>query len=68
PKAFDILACIGNYQQAVMKLTNLGIELAYDPGVMVNYLGHLVRHGIEVKDGDCIVWAWFLWDSVQNYA
>lgn len=68
PEAFDILTCIGNYQHAVMKLTNLGIELAYDPGVMVSYSGRLVRHGIKVKDGDRIVWAWFLRDSVHNYA
>jgi hypothetical protein len=60
--------CIGNYQHAIMKLTNLGIELSYDLGVLVSYLGCLVRHGIEVKNGDHIVWAWFLQDSIHNYA
>ncbi|KAG2336272.1 hypothetical protein BDR05DRAFT_896919, partial [Suillus weaverae] len=68
PEAFDILTCIGGYWHAIMQLTNLGIELAYNPGVMVSYSGRLVRHGIRVDKGDHIVWAWFLWDSVHNYA
>ncbi|KAG1777152.1 hypothetical protein EV702DRAFT_970130, partial [Suillus placidus] len=68
PEAFDILTCIGGYQQAIMQLTNLRIKLAYNPVVMVSYLGLLVRHGIKVDKGDHIVWAWFLWDSIHNYA
>ncbi|KAG1730913.1 hypothetical protein EDB19DRAFT_1641076, partial [Suillus lakei] len=46
PEAFDILTCIGSYQHTVMQLTNLGIELVYNPGVMVSYSRCLVRHGI----------------------
>ncbi|KAG1778075.1 hypothetical protein EV702DRAFT_939786, partial [Suillus placidus] len=65
PKAFDILTCIGSYRQ---QLANLRIKLAYNPGVMVSYSGRLVRHGIRVDKGDHIVWAWFLRDSVHNYA
>ncbi|KAG1868424.1 hypothetical protein F4604DRAFT_1551397, partial [Suillus subluteus] len=68
PEAFDILTCIGSYRQATMKLPNLGIELAYNLGVMVSYLGHLVRHGIRVDEGNQIVWSWFLRDSIHNYA
>ncbi|KAG1738076.1 uncharacterized protein EDB91DRAFT_1249372 [Suillus paluster] len=68
PEAFDILTCIRSYPHAVMQLTNLGIELVYNPGVMVSYSGHLVRHGICIDEGDQMVWAWFLWDSVHNYA
>ncbi|KAG1845826.1 hypothetical protein F4604DRAFT_1540599, partial [Suillus subluteus] len=51
-----------------MQLKNFGIELAYNPGVVVSYLGCLIRHGISVPEGNQIVWAWFLWDSVHNYA
>ncbi|KAG1726347.1 uncharacterized protein EDB91DRAFT_1254366 [Suillus paluster] len=51
-----------------LKFTNLGIELVYNPGVMVSYSGHLVRYGIRVDEGDQMVWAWFLQDSVHNYA
>ncbi|KAG0699571.1 hypothetical protein DFH29DRAFT_1001909 [Suillus ampliporus] len=68
PEAFDILTSIGSYRHAVMQLTNLGIELIYNPGVMESYSGHLVRHGIHVDQGDWVVWAWFLWDSMHNYA
>ncbi|KAG2744594.1 hypothetical protein P692DRAFT_20743962 [Suillus brevipes Sb2] len=63
PEAFDILTCIGNYHHGVMQLTNLDINLLYNPGVMVSYSGRLVRHGINVAEGDRIVWAWFLRDS-----
>ncbi|KAG1839395.1 hypothetical protein C8R48DRAFT_621665 [Suillus tomentosus] len=68
PEAFDILTCISSYQHAIMRLTNLGIDLVYNPGVMVSYSGRLVRHGIHVNEGDRIVWAWFMRDSVHNYA
>ncbi|KAG2053190.1 hypothetical protein BDR06DRAFT_886348 [Suillus hirtellus] len=67
-EGFDILTCIGSYKHAVMNLTNLGINLLYNPGVMVSYSGWLVRHGVQVGDGDRIVWAWFMRDSVHNYA
>ncbi|KAG0707288.1 hypothetical protein DFH29DRAFT_995092 [Suillus ampliporus] len=67
PKAFDILMSIGSYQHAVMQLTNLRIKLIYNPGIMVSYSSRLVRHGIHVDQGDQMVWAWFLWDSVHNY-
>ncbi|KAG1847056.1 hypothetical protein F4604DRAFT_1594712 [Suillus subluteus] len=60
PEAFDILTSIGSYRCATMKLPNLGIEMAYNPGVMVSYSGRLVRHGIRVDEGDQIVWSWFL--------
>ncbi|KAG2057283.1 hypothetical protein BDR06DRAFT_878268 [Suillus hirtellus] len=68
PEGFDILTCIGSYKHAVMNLTNLGIDLLYNLGVMVSYSGRLVRHSVWVEDGDRIVWAWFMRDSVHNYA
>ncbi|KAG0701035.1 hypothetical protein DFH29DRAFT_806870 [Suillus ampliporus] len=68
PEAFDILTSIGSYRHAVMQLTNLGIELIYNPGIMVSYSSRLVRHGICVDQGDRVVWAWFLQDSMHNYA
>ncbi|KAG1853135.1 hypothetical protein F4604DRAFT_1591681 [Suillus subluteus] len=68
PEAFDILTCIGNYHHGVMQLTNLGIDLLYDPGVMVSYLGPSSQTWYNVTEGDQIVWAWFLQDSVHNYA
>ncbi|KAG1752270.1 hypothetical protein EDD22DRAFT_784809, partial [Suillus occidentalis] len=37
PKAVDILTCIWNYHHRVMQLTNLGINLLYNQGVMVSY-------------------------------
>ncbi|KAG1743977.1 uncharacterized protein EDB91DRAFT_1246861 [Suillus paluster] len=68
PEAFNILICIGSYPHAIMQLTNLGIELVYNPGVMVSYSSRLVRHGIRIDEGDRMVWAWFLRDSMHNYA
>ncbi|KAG1854632.1 hypothetical protein F4604DRAFT_1591087, partial [Suillus subluteus] len=57
---FDILTSIGSYRCVTMKLPNLGIEMAYNPGVMVSYLGCLVKHRIRVDEGNQIVWFWFL--------
>ncbi|KAG1850783.1 hypothetical protein C8R48DRAFT_539029, partial [Suillus tomentosus] len=51
----------------LMHLINLSIDIAYDPSVMVGYLGRLVRYGVQVDESDRIVWAWFVHDSVHNY-
>ncbi|KAG1873302.1 hypothetical protein C8R48DRAFT_769736 [Suillus tomentosus] len=47
PEGLDILTCTGGYDRTVMQLTNLGIDLVYNPGVMVSYSGRLVRHGVR---------------------
>ncbi|KAG2341752.1 hypothetical protein BDR05DRAFT_862418, partial [Suillus weaverae] len=65
PEGFDILTCIGGYDNGIMQLTNLGIDLAYDSGVMVSYSGRLMRHSIRVGEGDRIIWTWFMRDSVH---
>ncbi|KAG0694421.1 hypothetical protein DFH29DRAFT_766035, partial [Suillus ampliporus] len=65
---FNILTSIGSYQHAIMQLTNLRIKLIYNLGIMVSYSGRLVRHGIRVDQGDRVVWALFLQDSMHNYA
>ncbi|KAG1901136.1 uncharacterized protein F5891DRAFT_1187832 [Suillus fuscotomentosus] len=67
PEGFNILTSIRSYRQAMMHLINLGIDIAYDPGVMVGYSGRLVRHGVRVDEGDRIIWAWFVRDSIHNY-
>ncbi|KAG2053985.1 hypothetical protein BDR06DRAFT_885024 [Suillus hirtellus] len=38
-EGFDILTSIKSYDNIVMNLINLGIDLAYNPGVMVSYSG-----------------------------
>ncbi|KAG1758106.1 hypothetical protein EDD22DRAFT_957200 [Suillus occidentalis] len=37
PEGFDILTCIGGYDNGVMQLTNLGINIAYNSGVMMMF-------------------------------
>ncbi|KAG2056556.1 hypothetical protein BDR06DRAFT_879685 [Suillus hirtellus] len=39
PEGFNILTSIGSYRQAMMHLINLGINIAYDPSIMVGYSG-----------------------------
>ncbi|KAG2058072.1 hypothetical protein BDR06DRAFT_877060 [Suillus hirtellus] len=68
PEGFDILTSIRSYDNAVINLTNLEIDLGYNPGVMVSYSGRLVRHSVQVSEGNRIVWAWFMQDSVHNHA
>ncbi|KAG1873176.1 hypothetical protein F4604DRAFT_1582643, partial [Suillus subluteus] len=66
PEGFDIMTSIGHYCDGLMTLSNLGIQLQYNSGVMVGCSGHNVRHGVTYT-GDCIVWAWFMRDSLHNF-
>lgn len=66
PEGFDIMTSVGHYGDGVMTLSNLGIQLQYNSGVMVACSGHIVRHGVTCT-GDRIVWAWFMRDSLHNF-
>ncbi|KAG1806163.1 hypothetical protein EV424DRAFT_1329844 [Suillus variegatus] len=37
PEGFNILTSIRSYRKDMMHLINLGINIAYDPGIMVGY-------------------------------
>ncbi|KAG1888800.1 hypothetical protein F4604DRAFT_1569550, partial [Suillus subluteus] len=66
PEGFDVMSSVSHYCNGLMTLYNLSIWLQYNLGAMVGCSGHFVRHGIAYT-GDCIVWAWFICDSLQNF-
>jgi len=68
PQWFDILGSVGDYKNGGMALPGLGIELMYDPGVMVAISGKIIRHGVPRVDGDRVCWAWYMRDAVHEYA
>jgi len=35
---------------------------------MIAFSGRIVRHGVHEVEGDQIVWAWYMRDSVHIYA
>ncbi|KAG1888825.1 hypothetical protein F4604DRAFT_1502486, partial [Suillus subluteus] len=49
---FDVMTSIGNYGGARMKMPNIGIEIVYDSGAMAAGSGRIIRHGVDVVDGD----------------
>ncbi|KAG2112263.1 uncharacterized protein F5147DRAFT_650910 [Suillus discolor] len=53
---FDIMTSIGGYTSARMKMPNIGIEIAYDAGVMAGASGRIVRHGVNWVNGDQVGW------------
>lgn len=61
------MTTVGNYQPAVMEFTNLGISFSYDSGSMIASSCRLMRHAMEVKEGDRIVTAWYMRDSIHNF-
>ncbi|KAG2067442.1 hypothetical protein BDR04DRAFT_986172, partial [Suillus decipiens] len=64
PEGIDVMSSIGHYYNGLMTLSNLGIHLRYNSGAMVGCSGCIVRHGVT-STGDCIVWAWFMWDTLH---
>ncbi|KAG1794243.1 uncharacterized protein HD556DRAFT_1237074, partial [Suillus plorans] len=49
---FDIMTSVGSYTLAQIKMPNVGIEIAYDLGVMAGTSGRIVRHGVNWVNGD----------------
>ncbi|KAG1876089.1 hypothetical protein C8R48DRAFT_759440 [Suillus tomentosus] len=44
---FDIMTSVGGNTSARMKMPNIGIEIAYNAGVMAGASGRIVRHGVN---------------------
>ncbi|KAG1863196.1 hypothetical protein DFJ58DRAFT_656576 [Suillus subalutaceus] len=49
---FDVMTSVGNYGGARMKMPNIGIEIVYVSGAMAVGSGRIIRHGVDVVDGD----------------
>ncbi|KAG1795243.1 uncharacterized protein BJ212DRAFT_1204657, partial [Suillus subaureus] len=64
PEGFDLMTSVGNYSDDLMTLSSLRIQLQYNSGSMVTCSRHIIRHGFMFT-GDCIIWAWFMCDSLH---
>ncbi|KAG1906164.1 uncharacterized protein F5891DRAFT_942050 [Suillus fuscotomentosus] len=64
---FDIMTSIGDYGPARMKFPNIGIEIAYNSGVMVGTSGRVVRHGVDSVIGDRVSWVWYMRDDIYKF-
>ncbi|KAG1804571.1 hypothetical protein EV424DRAFT_1544600 [Suillus variegatus] len=64
---FDIMTSVGRYGPARMKMPNIGIENAYNTGVMAGTSGRIVRHGVDRVNGDRVVWIWYMRDDVHQF-
>ena len=66
-EGFDLLLTGGTYSNAVLKLEDLGAELAYAPGTLIAICGRVLKHGVESWDcGDRICYAHFVRDDVLS--
>ncbi|KAG2087206.1 uncharacterized protein F5147DRAFT_545215, partial [Suillus discolor] len=64
---FDIMTSVGGYTSAQMKMPNIGIEIAYDAGVMAGTSGRIVRHGVNWMNGDRVGWVWYMRDDIHEF-
>ncbi|KAG1879008.1 uncharacterized protein F5891DRAFT_1204397 [Suillus fuscotomentosus] len=64
---FDIMTSVGGYTLARMKMPNIGIEIAYNPGVMAGTSGRIVRHGVNWVNGDQVGWVWYMRDDIHEF-
>ncbi|KAG1828934.1 hypothetical protein EV424DRAFT_1536166 [Suillus variegatus] len=58
---------VGGYTSVRMKMPNIGIEIAYDAGVMAGTLGRIVRHGVNWVNGDRVGWVWYMRDDIHEF-
>ncbi|KAG2029392.1 hypothetical protein BDR03DRAFT_815127, partial [Suillus americanus] len=67
PKSFDIMTTAGRYHPVVMDFMNLRIKFLYDSGSILASSCRLVRHYMNVEEGNRIVTAWYMRDSIHNF-
>ncbi|KAG1792285.1 uncharacterized protein HD556DRAFT_1444554 [Suillus plorans] len=67
PQWFDVMTTFGNYGVARMKMPNLGIESVYPAGSMVAGSGRIMRHGLDMADGDRTAWVLYMRDDVHEF-
>ncbi|KAG1817681.1 uncharacterized protein BJ212DRAFT_1205515, partial [Suillus subaureus] len=60
PKSFDIMTTVGMYHLVITDFMNLGIKFLYDSGSMLASSCQLVRHYMNVEEGNRIVTAWYM--------
>jgi hypothetical protein len=67
PLVYDLLVSLGQANQAILDLPDLGAQLGCPPGTMVYILGKVLEHGIPGwGDGERIVMAHFVKDKVHD--
>lgn len=67
PSFYDLLVSLGQANQAILDLPDLGAELGYPPGTMVYIAGKVLEHGVPGwGDGERIVIAHFVKDKVHD--
>ncbi|KAG2127184.1 uncharacterized protein EDB93DRAFT_1096644 [Suillus bovinus] len=67
PPFYDLLVSLGQTNQAILDLPDLGAQLGYPPGTMVYIAGKVLEHGVPGwGDGERIVIAHFIKDKVHD--
>ena len=61
------MTTVGIYPQAVMKFMNIGVKFKYDTGSMIGSSCCIMRHCMDVTEGNRIVNAWYMRDSIHNF-
>ncbi|KAG1720445.1 hypothetical protein EDD22DRAFT_791165, partial [Suillus occidentalis] len=67
PQWFNAMTTFSNYGVATIKMPNLGIESVYPTGSMVAGSGQIIRHGLEMADGNRTAWVWYMRDDVHVF-
>jgi hypothetical protein len=64
---YDIVASLGSYKRAMLQFPELGLELLYNPGVVVGFCGNVFMHEVEDwEEGDRICYALFMRKAVLD--
>ena len=61
----DLLVALGRYNEGLMTLLGLGLQLQYNPGTIVGIAGRVLQHGVEC-DGERACLAYYMRDKVHE--
>ncbi|KAF8422995.1 hypothetical protein L210DRAFT_3422984 [Boletus edulis BED1] len=67
PQWLDPLVTVGEYEELDMVLSSLGIQLQYNPGMVVALPGPLLHHGVGHVTRNRGSIAFYMWQSVHKH-
>ncbi|EGN94928.1 hypothetical protein SERLA73DRAFT_61656 [Serpula lacrymans var. lacrymans S7.3] len=63
---YDMLASVGDYNEAILKLTRVGFYFKYDSGTISAFSGKLLNHGVLSCSGERICFAYYMREYIHT--
>jgi hypothetical protein len=64
---YDLLVSVGDYEDCVLDIPSIGLQLEYGPGTVVAFSGRLLWHGVNEVSGNRCSLAYYMRDNIHDW-